>query len=49
MLFTIFQGDSQFIHGHIYNMQAFKTTWVNSPAYQNHTELVNWLPKFCLS
>ena len=31
---------------YIYNMQAFKTTWVNSPAYQNHTEVVSWLAKF---
>ena len=36
MLFTIFQSDSQFMHGHIYNMQSFKTIWVNSLAYQNH-------------
>ena len=42
-LFTInlFTSDRQFRHGHIYNIQAFKTTWVNSPAYQNHTELVS--------
>ena len=46
MLFTIFQSDSQFIHGHIYNMQGFKTTWVNSPAYQNDTEVVSWRAKF---
>ena len=46
MLFTVFQGDSQLKHGHMYNMQAFKTTWVNSPSYQNHTEVVSWLAKF---
>ena len=46
MLFEIFQSDSQFRNGHIYDMQAFKTIWVNSPAYQNHTEVVSWLAKF---
>ena len=28
------------------NMQAFKTTWVNNPAYQNQTEVVSWLARF---
>ena len=46
MLFTIFQSDSQFRHGHIYDMQAFKTTWVNN---QNHAEVASWLAKFLLS
>ena len=46
MLFTIFQSDSQFSHGHIYNIQAFNTIWVNIPAYQNHTNVVSWLAKF---
>ena len=46
MLLTIFQSDSQFSHGHIYDMQVFKTAWVNSPAYQNYTEVVSWLVKF---
>ena len=46
MLFIVFQSDSQFRHGHLYNMQGFKTTWVNSPACQNHKEVVSWLAKF---